>query len=208
MSCERPEREIYFPDEDLSQEFSSSQHEYEVPASPSTESSADVNINGNSISGMQVVGDDEVDDCPDSDDIHDELSIDIDEFSSHAASRLTEQLSNERSISGGENESDLNSSSTCDRKEVENKVRNGCCSANCLKNFDVDEITAIKLSILDCNREVKDAMIMGKLLVLGFDPKSCNDDDPDAAKKRIRHKYAYDDREVCKEAFLFLHNIT
>lgn len=75
------------------------------------------------------------------------------------------------------------------------KVSHICCHMKCFENFTYVEIEEHIFTMRELSRDEKDMYIMGKL-------KSNSTGIDTSQRKRQRYIYNYDDREVCKEAFL------
>lgn len=86
-------------------------------------------------------------------------------------------------------------------RTVKEKVNRGCgCHFKCYEKFQIKEIIDHIFTMRELNKDEKEMYIMGKLK-----SKSTGYDLID--KKRRRYMYNYDDREICKHAFLLIHDI-
>lgn len=85
---------------------------------------------------------------------------------------------------------------------ISETFRNGCsCRMECMSKFTSEEISNHIYSMRELSKDEKDMYIMGKLKSKSTGLSSRHD------AKRQRYTYNFDDREVCKDAFLFLHDI-
>ena len=80
------------------------------------------------------------------------------------------------------------------------KLSGTCCQMKCYEKFLYAEIEEHIFTMRELSRGEKDMYIIGKLKSKGTGMDS-------SQRKRQRYMYSYDDREVCKEAFLVLHDI-
>lgn len=86
-------------------------------------------------------------------------------------------------------------------RTIKEKVNRGCgCHFKCYEKFQIKEIIDHIFTMRELNKDEKEMYIMGKLK-----SKSTGYDLID--KKRRRYMYNYDDREICKHAFLLIHDI-
>lgn len=123
-----------------------------------------------------------------------ELKESDEELISRLASNFSQDHKDElQECAGLSEESDFN--------RVRDKISNGCsCHFNCFDQFQYEEIKDHLLTMRALSRDEKDMYIMGKLKC-----KSTGIDTSD--KKRQRYMYSFDDREVCKVAFLIMHDL-
>ena len=74
--------------------------------------------------------------------------------------------------------------------------------------FDVDEVYQLLLNLLEMTKEQKYMLILGKMHVLSRAGESTAHARKKGGKRqRITYNYAFDHRQVCKNAFIFLHDI-
>lgn len=85
---------------------------------------------------------------------------------------------------------------------LEIKISSGCsCHFNCFDKIQYEEIKDHILTMRELTRDEKDMFIMGKL--------TCRNSGMDTSdKKRQRYIYSFADREVCKVAFLIIHDLS
>ena len=114
---------------------------------------------------------------------------------------------------GGGSEEDseqLISNSSDEIKCVQEEVKKGCgCSSDCYSLFTEDEIYSIRLEMAELEKPLKDMFLLGKLQVAANSTDSVSHARKTSKTKRSRvtFAYAYDNRNVCKSAFCFLHCI-
>ncbi|XP_062587812.1 uncharacterized protein LOC134249479 isoform X1 [Saccostrea cucullata] len=85
---------------------------------------------------------------------------------------------------------------------VREKVNDGChCQMKCISNLSFEEILGHICCMKELSNEERDMYLMGKLKCSG------TWDDSGKQIKRQRYHYNFDDREICKDAFLFIHAI-
>ncbi|XP_062571245.1 uncharacterized protein LOC134233284 [Saccostrea cucullata] len=85
---------------------------------------------------------------------------------------------------------------------VREKVNDGChCQMKCISNLSFEEIFGHISCMKELSNEERDMYLMGKLKCSG------TGDDSGKQIKRQRYHYNFDDREICKDAFLFIHAI-
>ena len=93
-------------------------------------------------------------------------------------------------------------------EEVSKTLSESCCEDNCLSLFDVSEVYQFLLNLLEMSKEQKSMLLLGKLHILSRAGEPINHARKKGGKRqRVTYNYAFDHREVCKKAFLFLHNI-
>ena len=86
---------------------------------------------------------------------------------------------------------------------ITEKMDNSCsCRMECMSKFSFHEIHDHICSMRELSKEERDMYIMGKIKSRSTGSVSSRHD-----AKRQRYEYSFDDREVCKDAFLFLHDI-
>ncbi|XP_056002594.1 uncharacterized protein LOC130049247 isoform X2 [Ostrea edulis] len=86
---------------------------------------------------------------------------------------------------------------------IREKIIKGCsCRMDCISNISFEEISHHIYSMRELSKEEKDMYIMGKLKSKSYGGGSSRRD-----AKRQRYEYNFDDREVCTDVFLFLHDI-
>ena len=77
-----------------------------------------------------------------------------------------------------------------------------------LSSFDVNEVYQFLLNLLEMSKEQKSMLLLGKLHILSRAGEPINHAHKKGGKyQRVTYNYAFDHHEVCKKAFLFLHNI-
>ena len=89
-------------------------------------------------------------------------------------------------------------------ESIGHRLSENCCDFSCLSTFNTDEIYQFHLNLLEMTKEEKSMLLLGKLHVLS----KAGDSTSHARKKgtkraRVTYKYAFDHREVCKQAFFF-----
>ena len=94
-------------------------------------------------------------------------------------------------------------------ESIGRRLSENCCDSSCLSAFDTDEIYQFHLNLLEMTKEEKSMLLLGKLHVLS----NAGDSTSHARKKgpkraRVTYNYSFDHREVCKKAFIFLHDIS
>ena len=94
-------------------------------------------------------------------------------------------------------------------ESIGHRLLENCCDFSCLSTFNTDEIYQFHLNLLEMTKEEKSMLLLGKLHVLS----KAGDSTSHARKKgakcaRVTYNYAFDHREVCKQAFIFLHDIS
>ena len=92
---------------------------------------------------------------------------------------------------------------------IDSRLSENCCDLGCLSAFNTDEIYQFHLNLLEMTKDEKSMLLLGKLHVLS----NAGDSTSHARKKgpkraRVTYNYAFDHREVCKKAFIFLHDIS
>ncbi|MCY3928151.1 MAG: hypothetical protein OXG81_07740 [Acidobacteria bacterium] len=93
-------------------------------------------------------------------------------------------------------------------ESIGRRLSENCCDIGCLSAFNNNEIYQFHLNLLEMTKEEKSMLLLGKLHVLS----NAGDSTSHARKKgpkraRVTYNYAFDHREVCKKAFIFLHDI-
>ena len=94
--------------------------------------------------------------------------------------------------------------------KIREKITEGCsCSINCISQFNAEEVFLFRLSLFEMKKSEKDMLILGKLQVLskGADSLPQHARATKGKRTRITCEYQYDHRHVCKEAFMFLHDV-
>ena len=94
-------------------------------------------------------------------------------------------------------------------ESIGRRLSENCCNIGCLSAFNNNEIYQFHLNLLEMTKEEKSMLLLGKLHVLS----NAGDSTSHARKKgpkraRVTYNYAFDHREVCKKAFIFLHDIS
>ena len=94
-------------------------------------------------------------------------------------------------------------------ESIGRRLSENCCDLGCLSAFNSDEVYQFHLSLLEMTKEEKSMLLLGKLHVVS----NAGDSTSHARKKgpkraRVTYNYAFDHREVCKKAFIFLHDIS
>lgn len=94
--------------------------------------------------------------------------------------------------------------------DITSKLSAGClCSGNCLSQFTADEVYMFHLSLFEMTKMERDLLILGKLQVLSRPNdtiKHARQAKP-GKRQRVTCDYRFDHRQVCKDGFLFLHDI-
>lgn len=93
---------------------------------------------------------------------------------------------------------------------ITSKLSAGClCTNNCLAQFTTAEVFQFHLSLYEMTKVAKDMLILGKLQVLSRTSDSIQHARQTKAgkRKRVTCDYCFDHHHVCKDAFLFLHDI-
>ena len=94
--------------------------------------------------------------------------------------------------------------------DIASKLSSGCvCSGSCLSQFSTDEVYTFHLSLFEMSKGERDMLILGKLQVLtrATDTIQHARQSKLGKRQRITCDYSFDHRRVCRDAFLFLHNI-
>ena len=93
-------------------------------------------------------------------------------------------------------------------ENIRTKLVEACCAEQCLSSFDVDEVYQLHLNLLAMSKEEKTMLMLGKLHVLSRAGESTTHARRKGPKRqRVTYSYAFDHRQVCKQAFIFLHDI-
>ena len=93
-------------------------------------------------------------------------------------------------------------------ERVSVKLSELCCEANCLSVFSVDEVYQFQLNLLEMSKEQKSTCLLGKLHVLSnVGEQTSHARQRGSKRQRVTYKYAFDHRSLCKNAFLFIHDI-
>ena len=93
-------------------------------------------------------------------------------------------------------------------ERVSEKLSESCCEANCLSAFSADEVYQFQLNLLEMSKEQKSMCLLGKLHVLSNAGEETSHARQRGSKRqRVTYKYAFDHRSLCKNAFLFIHDI-
>jgi hypothetical protein len=93
-------------------------------------------------------------------------------------------------------------------EHVAAKLAGECCSENCLSVFDVDEVYQLLLNFHEMSKEEKCMFILGKLHVMSRAGELTSHARKKGDKRqRVTFSYAFDHRQVCKQAFMFLHDL-
>ena len=130
--------------------------------------------------------------------------------------RATEQAGDGRESDISEEAQDMNSSliipdSDPLHAKLSSKFESGCsCSNNCLSQFTITEVYSFYLLLREMNKTEKDMLILGKLQILsrgGSSVQHANRVQP-GKRKRVTCDYRFDYRSVCKDAFIFLHDMS
>ena len=94
--------------------------------------------------------------------------------------------------------------------KIDEKLSEGCsCSISCLSQFETNEVFRFHLMLCEMQKCEKDMLLLGKLQVIS----KAQDDTHHARqttagkRKRVTCEYAFDRRPVCRDGFLFLHNL-
>lgn len=89
-----------------------------------------------------------------------------------------------------------------DAEEHGEEVRTNClCKNPCLQMFDKNNIDEHVLNLQELDKESKELYIMGSL------QKFSNDKTRSGKRRRIRYKFKYEDKTICKAAFCTLFDI-
>ena len=94
---------------------------------------------------------------------------------------------------------------------VQTQVNNGCgCPKDCYKQFTVDEVYSARLEMVELDKEQRDMLLLGKLMVFGRTGGSVSHARKVIIDKRqrITYEYSYDHRIVCRSVFCFIHAIS
>lgn len=89
-------------------------------------------------------------------------------------------------------------------------LQNGCgCPNDCYKQFSEEEVYLIRLQMLEMEKEVRDMLIIGKLMVCARTASAVSHARKvtETKRQRIIYEYSYDKRVVCKSVFCYLHAI-
>ena len=93
---------------------------------------------------------------------------------------------------------------------INQRLANGCsCSDNCLSRFTTEEVFVFHLSLYEMTKSEKEMLILGKLQAISRVTDSIQHARQSKAgkRKRVTCEYCFDDRVVCKDGFLFLHDV-
>ncbi|XP_045209381.2 uncharacterized protein LOC123561207 [Mercenaria mercenaria] len=90
-----------------------------------------------------------------------------------------------------------------DLEMIQGKMRNGCdCSKYCYNNFSERKILDHVLNLREMERNEKEMYIMGTIGKVTASVR-CKDGE----RKRTRWEYAYEEKKVCRNAFLLIFDI-
>ena len=88
------------------------------------------------------------------------------------------------------------------------QLSEGCCEDDCLVDFNWNEIYQFHLNLLEMSKDQKTMLLLGKMHVLSKAGESILHARRKGPKhSRVTYNYAFDHQTVCKDAFLFLHDI-
>ena len=90
---------------------------------------------------------------------------------------------------------------------INSKISAGCsCSSNCLSQFTPDEVFAFHLSLCEMTKVEKD-MLKLQILSRTTDSTRHARQTKLGKRKRVTCDYCFDHRHICKDGFLFLHDM-
>lgn len=121
------------------------------------------------------------------------------------------ELSEEPSTSlGRSNDSTLSPDNDPVYSDISCKLSDGCvCSENCLSQFTANEVYMFHLSLFEMTKMERDLILLGKLQVLtrASDTIQHARKQKPGKRQRVTCDYKFDHRHVCRDGFLFLHDI-
>ena len=95
-------------------------------------------------------------------------------------------------------------------RAITRKLSAGClCSGDCLSQFSAEEVYLFHLSLFEMTKVEKDMLLLGKLQVtsrVGDTIQHAGRAKP-GKRQRVTCDYRFDHRHVCKDSFMFLHDI-
>ena len=93
---------------------------------------------------------------------------------------------------------------------INRRLNDGCsCADACLTQFTADEVYRFHLSLYEMTKSEKEMLILGKLHAITKSSDSVQHarQSKPRKRKRVTCGYCFDDRLVCKDGFLFLHDL-